>query len=216
MSSRSRFDRRRGRSSGAETLFFFVWFTVTATMDAVESPQPAEPLRGRARACGQVAVLLLALGVCGCGGSSASGGSKLDAATVERAIATSILNQRHVHAVVTCPSGLARRAGLVFTCAANLSAGSYPVKVTETNSSGHVVYGNSAPLVILNTGKVQSAIERSILSQRHLRSTVACPAEVLQQARVTFNCEATVNGHRYPFAVTEVDGNGHVRYLGER
>jgi hypothetical protein len=68
-------------------------------------------------------------------------------------------------------------------------------------------------LVVLNIAKVESAIRASIASERHLRSTVTCPAEVLQQAGLVFTCEATINRKRYPFTVSEVDGKGHVRYV---
>ncbi len=45
-------------------------------------------------------------------------------------------------------------------------------------------------------------------------AAVTCPAEVIQQAGVVFACTAMVNGQRYQFGVTELDGNGHVRYRG--
>jgi hypothetical protein len=88
--------------------------------------------------------------------------------------------------------------------------------VTETDGQGHVRYENRDPLNTLNVAKVQQAIWLSTLRQRHLRSTVTCPAEVLQQAGVTFTCTAVISGkgYRYPFAVREVDGKGHVQYLG--
>jgi hypothetical protein len=88
--------------------------------------------------------------------------------------------------------------------------------VTVTNSSGHVRYGNSAPLVIINVAKVRRAIESSILSQRHLKAAVTCPAQVLQQAGISFRCTATVNGAQHPFAVSEDTSSGHVRYEGLR
>jgi hypothetical protein len=135
---------------------------------------------------------------------------------VERAIAGSILTQRHVHANVTCPANVPRRAGLAFTCMAKLNVGAYPVSVTEVNSSGRVRYENQSRLAILDIAKVEGAIRGSILSQRRLRSVVTCPAEVIQQPGVRFTCTATVGGHRYLFEVAETDGNGHVRYLGLR
>jgi hypothetical protein len=159
-------------------------------------------------AAGALAVLWLE----GCG-STASG---LDASAVERAIAGSILTQRHLHAGVECPKEVPRKAGLVFTCTARLDVGSYPVSVTETNGNGNVRYQNQAPLVVLNKAKVEVAIRESILLQRHLQSTVSCPAEVIQQAGARFTCTANVHHRSYPFEVTEVDGSGHVRYLGGR
>jgi hypothetical protein len=88
--------------------------------------------------------------------------------------------------------------------------------VIETNGSGRFRYQNQAPLIVLNIARVAQAIRRSILSQRHLRSTVICPPEVIQKVNIAFTCTATVNGRHYPFTVTEVDGNGHVRYVGRR
>jgi hypothetical protein len=37
---------------------------------------------------------------------------------------------------------------------------------------------------------------------------------VLQQRGLAFMCTAALGDRRYPFAVTESDGNGHVRYVG--
>jgi hypothetical protein len=37
---------------------------------------------------------------------------------------------------------------------------------------------------------------------------------VIQKAGIVFTCTATVAGRSYPFAVTEVDDHGHVRYVG--
>ena len=158
------------------------------------------------------AALLAAVWAWGCGGSS----PQLNTALLERAIAATILTQRHIHATVTCPENLPRKRGTAFTCLAHLAVGTYPVHVSETDSSGHVRYGSSAPLVILRIDRVQRAIERSILQQRRLRATVTCPSEVLQQAGIAFTCEAAVGGRRYPFSVTELDNGGHVRYVGER
>jgi hypothetical protein len=93
---------------------------------------------------------------------------------------------------------------------------SYPVSVVETTGSGHLRYENSAPLVILSIKKVQTTITESILRWRHLHATVTCPAELIQQAGVTFTCIATVGGKSYAFAVTEIDGNHRVRYVGTR
>ncbi|HXR29319.1 MAG TPA: DUF4333 domain-containing protein [Solirubrobacteraceae bacterium] len=146
----------------------------------------------------------------GCGSSTPT----LDSAAVERAVAASILTERHVQATVLCPSNLARKAGLTFTCTAKLDAGTYPVAVIEKDAAGNVRYASQAPLVVLDVTRVQRAITASILAQRRLRATVSCPVTVLQQAGVRFTCTATVGGRRYPFEVTEVNANGQVRYLG--
>jgi Domain of unknown function (DUF4333) len=155
-------------------------------------------------------LLVLLLGSCG------SHTQTLDTAATERAIAQSILAEHNVRTHVECPREVRREAGVIFRCTARLDVGAYPVLVTETDNGGHVKYENSSPLVVLDIAKVQQAINTSILRQRHLRSTVACPAQVLQQAGIRFTCTATVNGQAYPFDVTEIDADGHVRYLGRR
>lgn len=156
-----------------------------------------------------IAVMLSAF-VSGCGSST----PKLNMAAVNRAIAGSILTQHHLHTTVSCPPNTPRKTGLTFTCTASLDVGTYPIRVTETNASGHVRYENQVPLVALNIARVERAIRHSIRSQRQLDSTVTCPAEVIQQQGITFRCSATVTGQNYPFAVTEVDGHGHVQYVG--
>jgi hypothetical protein len=146
----------------------------------------------------------------GCGSGTATFGT----ATVERAIAASIKAQHRLRATVACPSRVPRREGFAFKCTASLDAGSYPVLATETDASGHVSYENKAPLAVLNVAKVEQAIGGSIRSQRGAAATVSCPPEILQRTGVQFTCTALVDSRLYPFAVTEVDGQGHVRYVG--
>jgi Domain of unknown function (DUF4333) len=148
----------------------------------------------------------------GCG----SGSSTMSTAQIEKTISKTILRERGIQTAVKCPGHVQRKAGVEFVCAANLEVGSYPIAVTVTDSKGRTRFGNTAPLVILNSGKVQRAIEASILAQRHLRSSVSCPAQVLQRAGVNFACTAIVGGKSYPFAVTETNSAGHVRYVGLR
>jgi hypothetical protein len=63
------------------------------------------------------------------------------------------------------------------------------------------------------TDKVERSIEASILSQRHLPSTVRCPVNIVQKAGVVFKCVATVRGRNFQVVVTETDGSGHVVYV---
>jgi hypothetical protein len=177
------------------------------------------PLRKRrfvlANAVKPSLALLAALAACSlaaCGSSTAT----LNTGPIATVISQSILAQRGITTTVQCPPKVARKAAQTFTCTAHLDAGSYPIYVTETNSQGHVRYGNTTPLVILSIAKVQTAITASILAQRHLHATVACPPQVLQQLGVKFTCTAIVNGKQYPFAVTEVNGVGRVSYTGEK
>jgi len=72
--------------------------------------------------------------------------------------------------------------------------------------------GSSSP-VILNTVRVERAIEASILAQRHLASSVSCPVNIVQKAGVVFDCVASVRGRQFTVVVTETDGNGHVVYV---
>jgi hypothetical protein len=171
------------------------------------------PRSPRHSAAGLLIVALTAsVALTACGSSE----PKLDTARVQRAVAASILTQRGLHTTVTCPSDVAVKTGNTFTCAAKLDVGSYPVTVIITNSKGHVRYENRAPLIALNTGKVENAIAASIALQRHLSAKVTCPKEVLQKAGIVFTCTAVVSGKskRYPFVVTQIDNNGRVRYVG--
>jgi hypothetical protein len=72
--------------------------------------------------------------------------------------------------------------------------------------------GTSNP-VILNTNRVERAIETSILQQRHLASSVSCPVNIVQKRGVVFNCQASVRGRQFSVVVTEVDGDGHVTFV---
>jgi hypothetical protein len=141
---------------------------------------------------------------------------RLGTAGIERAIAQSILAQRHVQTQVVCPPKVRNETGFIFKCSARLDVGSYPILVTETNDKGHVRYENATRLVVLDVAKVRRAIMASILTQRRLHSTVNCPHTVLQQAGTVFTCTATVGGRPYPFEVTQTDDAGHVRYVGRR
>jgi hypothetical protein len=173
-------------------------------------------LSTRVQTAGVLAAAFSALALGGCGsGAGASSTITLDSVHVERAIATSILRERGLEATVTCPASVPQQVHHVFTCQAHLNVGTYPVTVTETNGDGHVRYENQTPLEVLDIAHVQKAIETSILEQRRLRSRVTCPREVLQQAGLAFTCQALVDGSSYPFAVTELDNSGHVRYAAQ-
>ena len=74
--------------------------------------------------------------------------------------------------------------------------------------------GSSDPQapVILDTEKVERAIERSSLAQRGIRARVSCPSGVRQEKGLVFACTAAANGATTRFMVTELDGAGRVRY----
>jgi hypothetical protein len=72
--------------------------------------------------------------------------------------------------------------------------------------------GSSEATTILNTEKVESAIEQSILSQRDQQADVSCPSGVHQKEALVFSCVASVSSGDTTFVVTQTDGSGHVRY----
>ena len=76
--------------------------------------------------------------------------------------------------------------------------------VTACASSG-------AP-TILNTEKVERAIERSSMAQRRLSARVTCPSGVRQKKGLQFSCTAVVKRASTRFVVTQLDGSGHVHY----
>lgn len=151
-----------------------------------------------------------------CLSACGSGTRHLDSVKIERSIQQSVAQQRGLHSTVTCPAQVPQEAGRVFTCDAHLDVGIYPVTVTEIGSGGQVRFADRRPLIVLNIAKVRRAIETSVSRQRKVSASVSCPSEVLQRAGIVFRCTAVVEGtsHRYPFAVTELDNAGHVRFLG--
>jgi hypothetical protein len=164
---------------------------------------------------GVAGAILVAVCVSACG-SSGSSARTLDSVKVERAIANSILREHGLDTIVACPSKVVQQAGHTFTCTARLDVGTYPVTAIEVGDSGQVRFQDSAPLVGLDIPDVRHSIEASVFSQRGKHATVSCPAEVLQRAGLKFTCTAVVEGSSrgYPFLVSEVDGAGHVRYIG--
>ena len=58
------------------------------------------------------------------------------------------------------------------------------------------------------------AIEAAVSKKRHLSAKVSCPSPVLQQDGLVFNCLATTKKGTGTFRVTEIDGSGHVKFVG--
>jgi hypothetical protein len=172
----------------------------------------ARPPRHPSRLAGIAAAVLAATCLSACGSSTRT----LDSSKVERAIASSIRDERGLNTTVLCPSKVVQQAGHTFTCTARLDAGTYPVTATEIGGAGQVRFQDNARLIALNVARIRRAIQASVFSQRHEHATVSCPAEVLQRAGLVFRCTAVVAGaqRRYPFIVSEVGNAGHVRYLG--
>jgi hypothetical protein len=66
---------------------------------------------------------------------------------------------------------------------------------------------------ILNTEKVERAIEHSVAVQRSKTATVSCPSGVHQKKGLVFSCTALVKNASTQFVVTQQDGAGRVRYV---
>ena len=72
--------------------------------------------------------------------------------------------------------------------------------------------GGSAAPTILDTEKVERAIERASLAQRGTHAQVSCPSGVHQKKGLVFSCTAVVESGSTRFVVTELDGAGQVHY----
>jgi hypothetical protein len=72
--------------------------------------------------------------------------------------------------------------------------------------------GSSGSATILDTEKVERAIEGSSMAQRGQQADVSCPSGVHQQKGLVFSCTAMVGRNGTRFVVTELDGSGRVRY----
>ena len=68
----------------------------------------------------------------------------------------------------------------------------------------------------LDTVNVERAVAKSILKERDLYATVACPSQVPQKAGHVFTCTARLDVGTYPVTAREIDGSGRVRFQDER
>jgi len=91
------------------------------------------------------------------------------------------------------------------------SARSWTCAALLTTGIGMTGCGSSAPTV-LNTEKVERAIEASSLAQRGIEPRVSCPSGVQQAKGRTFSCTAVVKRTMTKFVVSQLDDHGHVRY----
>jgi hypothetical protein len=64
----------------------------------------------------------------------------------------------------------------------------------------------------LESPAIERSIEASIAAQRHLHTTVQCPANVVRKAGLSFTCVAKLDAGSYPISVIETDDAGNVRY----
>ncbi|MDX6699314.1 MAG: hypothetical protein QOE65_2711 [Solirubrobacteraceae bacterium] len=67
---------------------------------------------------------------------------------------------------------------------------------------------------ILDTERIERAIQDTIFQKRHIRAQVSCPAGTEQKKGVRFTCTATYPRGRNPFVVTQDDDRGAVHYEG--
>jgi hypothetical protein len=68
------------------------------------------------------------------------------------------------------------------------------------------------PPTILNTEKVERAIEQSSLDQRRKRVHVSCPSGVHQKKGLVFSCVTSAKRGSTRFVVTQLDEDGRVHY----
>jgi len=100
-------------------------------------------------------------------------------------------------------------------CAALISACGSSSSTSSSSTS------STSGTVHLNIARVETSIEQSILTQRHLSSKVVCPAVVIQEPGVKFECKATVASAKKkpavvtPFEVTVTNSKGYVTYVGK-
>jgi hypothetical protein len=91
------------------------------------------------------------------------------------------------------------------------------IAVSACGSSSPAAKTGSTPATttgrILDTHKVEQAIERSALAQRGEHAQVTCPTGVHQANGLVFSCTAVVGRASTRFIVTELDGSGHVHYV---
>jgi hypothetical protein len=72
--------------------------------------------------------------------------------------------------------------------------------------------GSSESPTILNTEKIERAIEQSSLAQRGTPAQVSCPSGMPQTKGWVFSCTALTQHGSTRFVVTELDESGHVHY----
>ena len=72
--------------------------------------------------------------------------------------------------------------------------------------------GSSGSPPVLNTEKIERAIEHSSLAQRGVHARVSCPSGVHQEKGMAFSCTAVAGHASTRFVVTQLDDLGHVHY----
>ncbi|MEA2309526.1 MAG: hypothetical protein QOI65_1812 [Thermoleophilaceae bacterium] len=67
---------------------------------------------------------------------------------------------------------------------------------------------------VLDTERVERAIEQSIVEKRKLTAMVTCPSGVEKKKGLKFRCTAAYKGGTTTFLVTQDDDKGAVHYIG--
>lgn len=67
---------------------------------------------------------------------------------------------------------------------------------------------------ILDTERIERAIEDTVWEKRRLRADVSCPSGTEQKKGVRFTCNAVYRGGQNPFVVVQDDDRGAVHYEG--
>jgi hypothetical protein len=75
--------------------------------------------------------------------------------------------------------------------------------------------GSDAKVTVLNTEKIERAIEHSSLSQRQKHVVVSCPSGVHQKKGLMFSCTAVGRQSRTSFVVKQLDDAGQVHYQAQ-
>jgi hypothetical protein len=83
--------------------------------------------------------------------------------------------------------------------------------VTACRTSGSRAGSSESPTIV-NTEKIERAIEHSSLARRGKHVRVSCPSGVHQKKGLVFSWAAVVEHGSTRFVVTELDGSGHVHY----
>jgi hypothetical protein len=81
---------------------------------------------------------------------------------------------------------------------------------------GVAACGGESKQKILDTERIERAIEKRVLDTRHLKTVVSCPSGVPQKKGRVFHCTAAYSGGRTTFEVRQDDDKGSVHYKGLR
>ncbi len=91
---------------------------------------------------------------------------------------------------------------------------------SSSSSTSSAAAHATRPTHLLNTKRVATAIEQSILSERQLHSKVTCPKAVLQQKGHTFTCLAETGARnkrvKTVFTVYQRSDSGKVNYASPK